>query len=219
MISYHIKTKEICCVSFVFKLHHLFSSHGKAYGIVEDLISEVAHLARFDMQSSSRVHINDLPIQVKFSSIAYSDKYVCIIGGTNEDGQTINVIQVYNFQSKKWMKSLYMSKCYPSCTGVIIDSVLYISNHQNGTIEAFCLPSSSVCPRNSLPPVPFISRCRLLSIGSLVFCIGEGSNTVYALIDVPTVRPAAWQHVFTLPHNFHGVDACAIDNTSRNHGH
>ena len=209
MVTYDIKTKEKCCISFPFKLYHLFASHGKPYGIVEDTTSEAISLLKFDVQSSSYVLINNLPYQVKFNSIACSDEYVCIIGGTDRDGKPITLIQIYNFRLKKWnTKSLDKSKWYPSCTSIVIDSVLYILNNKDGSIQSVRLSPNSVCPRDSLPPFPFGSCCKLLSNNSQLLCVVEGSNTIYAL------NEAAWQPVFMLPYELHGVDGCVIDNTS-----
>ena len=215
MLTYDIKTKEKCCISFAFKLYHLFASHGKPYGIVEDTTSQVTSLLKFDIQSSSYVHINNLPYQVKFSSIAYSDEYVCIIGGTDRDGRLISLIQIYNFQLKEWIiKPLDKSKWYPSCTSIVINTVLYILNNEDGSIQSVHLSPNSVCRRDSLPPVPFRSCCKLLSNKSQLLCVVEGSNTIYALNEASSLKQEAWQLAFMLPYKLHGVDGCALDNTS-----
>lgn len=207
---YDVISKQSSLLPQKLKIWQLFVSQGKCYGIVEDHQLERLSLQEYDIASNRWIYMCDLPSQVKFSSVTANEEHLCVIGGTTADGQAVNYIQVYNFPLKKWMPSLAMAKC-SSCTATISQSVLYIGDHQSRNIESIPLSKRANIPSDPAPPVPFTSMFRLLTIQQQLFCIGEGSNTIYVLYKATTKKRATWKPFIEMPTELFGVDACLID--------
>lgn len=215
ILIYDIKKQEQTHLYHLqMKLWKLFVAQGKCYGVVEDVASKNVSLQEYDVESNKWVHISDWPYQAKFGRVEVNEERLCIIGGTTADGQPTNYIQVYNFHLKNWMVPLPMSKQYNSCTTAISQSVVYIADQQDRTVEAIPLSRRAAVPPDYVPQIPFTSNFRLLSIQQQLFCIVEGSSTISVLYKAINKKKAAWQPFIEMPTGLLGVDACLVDNHS-----